>query len=77
MTNTLSKTAEAKRPVLKARYWIWKDRERNETPGIGLWDKSSQVKAHLTAAEARQLADKLHDMADHLEADTTTEKEIH
>lgn len=55
------------RPALTARYWTWKDHDRNETPGVGLWSGNGRLKAHLTYAEARALADQLHDMADRLE----------
>ncbi len=51
------------RPYIRARPWTWKDRSGNETPGIGLMHGGS-VKAHLTHAEARTLADLLHDLVD-------------
>lgn len=55
------------RPSLNARYWGWRDPEGNEAPGVGLF-RGRDLKAHLTYTEARKLADKLHDMADTLEA---------
>lgn len=55
------------RPSLNVRNWIWKDKARNETPGIGLLTWAGQLKAHLTPDEARALADKLHDMADQMD----------
>ncbi|WP_164202360.1 hypothetical protein [[Micrococcus luteus] ATCC 49442] len=67
-----------KRPELNARYWTWKDQEQNETPGVGLF-AGHFIKAHLTPAQARTLADKLHDMADKLEAGsvgTSTHQEM-
>ncbi|WP_026548997.1 hypothetical protein [Arthrobacter sp. Br18] len=51
------------RPYIKARSWTWKDHFGTETPGIGLMHGGS-VKAHLTHAEARTLADQLHDLVD-------------
>jgi hypothetical protein len=57
----------AKRPFVKVRNWTWKDQERQATPGLALWGKNG-LTAHLTCTEARTLADKLHDMADQLEA---------
>ncbi|MEV8148742.1 hypothetical protein AB0O52_11445 [Arthrobacter sp. NPDC080073] len=59
----------AKRPRLRVRWWVWKDRERNETPGIGLF-RGQDLQAHMTPEEARTMADTLHDMADHIEAAT-------
>lgn len=55
------------RPFMKARYWTWRDYARTETPGIGLFS-GNQIQAHLTPTEARDLADKLHDMADQIDA---------
>lgn len=54
-----------RRPTINARYWTWKDRDQNETPGVGLFS-GSFLKAHLTPTEARALADQLHDMADRI-----------
>lgn len=59
------------RPGLKPRFWVWRDLDRNETPGIALWGKNG-LTAHLESEQARKLADKLHDMADKLDAQQET-----
>ncbi|MDQ0824308.1 hypothetical protein QFZ60_000481 [Arthrobacter sp. B2I5] len=55
------------RPKVYTRLWAWKDADRNETPGVGLF-RGQDLQAHLTPGEARTLADKLHDLADRAEA---------
>jgi len=65
-------TSPTRRPFLKARYWTWRDPDANTTPGVGFFT-GKQIQAHLTPAEARTLADKLHDMADQIEAKQGTE----
>jgi len=60
-------TALPRRPFIKVRYWTWRDHARNATPGVGIFT-GNQIQAHLTPAEARNLADKLHDMADQIDA---------
>ncbi|MDE8668000.1 hypothetical protein PY310_05305 [Pseudarthrobacter sp. H3Y2-7] len=55
------------RPGVTPRYYAWKDNCKADTRGIALWGKTGLI-AHLTYTEARRLADKLHDMADRLEA---------
>lgn len=62
------------RPQVYTRLWAWKDANRNETPGVAIF-RGNDLQAHLTPTEARTLADKLHDMADKVEA--KHEKEIH
>jgi hypothetical protein len=47
------------RPYLNAGDYVW-----NETPGIALWDRSGTIQAHLTYAQARRMADRLHDLCD-------------
>ncbi|MGM9474341.1 hypothetical protein ACS5PJ_20340 [Pseudarthrobacter sp. YS3] len=54
-------------PFIKARFWEWKDRDGTSVPGVGLF-RGVELKAHLTPAQARTLADKLHDMADRIES---------
>lgn len=56
------------RPYLSKIYcWNWKDEQGNVTPGI-LLRKGKHVAAHLTATEAIQLANRLVDLAEQLEA---------
>ncbi|MEV5052157.1 hypothetical protein [Arthrobacter sp. LAR12-1-1.1] len=56
------------RPFIKPRTYIWKAADRTQTPGIGLMH-GGKIRAHLTPAEAYDLANRLVDMADHLERD--------
>ena len=51
-------------PQVKARPWLHGDRV---IPGIAFM-RGQRVLAHMTAAQARNTADKLHDLADQLEA---------
>ncbi|ALG29712.1 hypothetical protein AOZ07_12460 [Glutamicibacter halophytocola] len=53
---------------LHKRPWLFKD--GTSTPGIALMHRH-KVLAHMTPAEARAIADKLHDYADQLEQDET------
>lgn len=62
------------RPGLTARYYAWKNHGRADLPGIALWGMGG-LTAHLTPAEARKLADKLHDMADRLDAAREPQKD--
>jgi hypothetical protein len=66
------------RPYIKPRAYTWKAEDRTETPGIALMH-GSKIRAHLTAAEARTLADRIHDLTDaagnHEPALPTTEAE--
>ncbi len=55
------------RPKVYPRCWAWKDADRNETPGVGIF-RGHSLQAHLTPTEARTLADKLHDMADQVDS---------
>lgn len=55
-----------KRPTIRLQPWVWKT-EDEETPGYLIRGMHGRVAGHLTAAEARQLADDLHDIADELE----------
>lgn len=50
-------------PQVKARPWLHGDRV---IPGIAFM-RGQQVLAHMTATQARNTADKLHDLADQLE----------
>ena len=55
------------RPYLsKVQPWYWKDQHGNSTPGIAL-RKGPHIAAHLTAAEAIQLSNRLVDIAERLE----------
>lgn len=55
------------RPYLsKVQPWHWKDQHGNTTPGIAL-RKGNYIAAHLTAAEAIQLSNRLVDLAERLE----------
>ncbi|WP_275777921.1 hypothetical protein [Paenarthrobacter sp. Y-19] len=58
------------RPYVKVREYTWKDRSGREVPGLSLWRRN--LVAHLTYDEARDLADKLHDLVD-AASHTTTE----
>lgn len=60
-----------KRPFLKVRYWTWKAVDQTDVRGIGLM-YGDQLRAHLAPAEARSLADRLHDMADKLDSSKET-----
>lgn len=51
------------RPYVKARRWAWLDADGSSTPGVALM-QGRTVRAHLTPAEARSLADQLHDLVD-------------
>lgn len=51
---------------LHKRPWLFKD--GTSTPGIALMHRH-KVLAHMTPAEARAIADKLHDIVDQLEKD--------
>lgn len=54
------------RPKVKVRPYVWKALDETETQGIGILSQGRAV-AHYTAAEARTMADRLHDLADKLE----------
>jgi len=64
-----------KRPWLLIKPVTWKARDQIRIPGIGLFGHDA-MQAHLTPSEARVFADRLHDMADRIDAATTNEKEI-
>lgn len=51
------------RPYIKARSWTWHDADGTSTPGVALM-QGRTVRAHLTPAEARTLADRIHDLTD-------------
>ena len=55
--------ANRRRPFVTAKKWAWLEDGGKRTPGIGLM-RGGTVSAHLTPAEARTLADRLHDLAD-------------
>jgi len=57
-----------KRPYLsKVHSWQWRDQHGNATPGIAL-RKGQHIAAHLTPAEAIDLANRLVDLTEELEA---------
>lgn len=56
------------RPQAKLQKRPWLDKDGTRTPGIALMH-GAKVIAHMTAAEARAIADKLHDYADQLDKD--------
>ncbi|WPR65494.1 hypothetical protein SLW73_03995 [Glutamicibacter protophormiae] len=56
------------RPQAKLQKRPWLDKDGTRTPGIALMH-GAKVIAHMTAAEARAIADKLHDYADQTEQD--------
>lgn len=51
------------RPYVKALPWTWRDADGSSTPGVALM-QGRTVRAHLTPAEARTLADRIHDLTD-------------
>lgn len=55
-----------RRPKVKARAYYWRASDGTKTPGVGILQGGRTI-AHYTAAEARQMADRLHDLADKLE----------
>lgn len=55
-----------KRPYLNIRRRTWAHEDGSLTPGLAL-HQAGKVYAHLTADEARAMADKLHDYADRIE----------
>lgn len=62
----------ATRPYVKPRAYTWKAEDRTQTPGIALMH-CGKIRAHLTAAEAYDLANRLVDMADTLTEQEPTE----
>lgn len=66
MTTTTNTRAKHTRPTVTPRRWTWKRGNAGDLVGIGLF-KAGRVTAHLTYAEARALADQLHDMVDKLD----------
>jgi len=52
-----------RRPYVKARPYTWLAPDGSGTPGIGLFN-GHHLKAHMTADEARTLADRIHDLVD-------------
>jgi hypothetical protein len=58
---------ENRRPYVKVRGWEWRGAGGTKTPGVGILRGQALV-AHLTPAEARHMADRLHDMADQMDA---------
>lgn len=56
-----------KRPFVRLQPWQWRDADGTITPGVGIF-RGNEIKAHLNPAEARKMADLLHDIADRLEA---------
>ena len=52
------------RPTVQTRAYAWRGKDRNETPGIALWQRGRGLVAHLTCPEGRTLADRLHDLCD-------------
>lgn len=51
------------RPTVEPRQYAWRDKDRNETPGIALWGRRG-LSAHLTYTECYALADRLIDLCD-------------
>lgn len=56
------------RPSASAKKYNWLTPNGETIPGIALMHRH-KVLAHMTPAEARAIADKLHDYADQLEKD--------
>lgn len=54
------------KPTVRKRQWI--DLDGSRTPGVAIMH-AGKVLAHMNPDEARALADKLHDLADQLDAD--------
>ena len=51
------------RPYVKAQKYVWLSSDGTGTPGVALM-QGKKVRAHLTAAEAASLADRLIDLTD-------------
>lgn len=58
--------AEERRPFLTAKPYTWKAADGTRIPGVAL-KHGGLTRAHMTPAEAREMADKLHDLADQTE----------
>lgn len=54
------------RPFLTVKPYTWRAPDGTRTPGIAL-RYGGLIRAHLTPAEARAMADQLHDYADQIE----------
>lgn len=55
------------RPYARIRKHIWRDQNGQEVPGIALYH-GERIVIHMTPAEALQIADKLVDLAERIEA---------
>lgn len=55
------------RPKATIRKRTWVDLNGTRTPGIAIMH-AGKVLAHMSAEEARAIADKIHDLADNLDA---------
>lgn len=56
------------RPKARLVSYTWNRNDADAVAGLALSGRCGHMTAHLTAAEARELADALHDAADILEA---------
>ena len=56
-----------RRPFAQVRHWTWKGRDGSSTPGIGIMRGQGSIVAHLSTAEARKFADRIHDLCDESE----------
>lgn len=54
---------EGNRPYAQVKPWTWRD-EIGSTPGLGILRGKGGVIAHLSWAEARRFADRVHDLCD-------------
>lgn len=59
-------TQNTKRPSVRLGAYTWRDLDGSTTPGIAL-RHNKHVAAHLTPAEAMQMADRLVDLAERVE----------
>lgn len=63
------------RPSVKVRPKIWKEMDGSRIPGFALFSTKRLVIAHLTPAEAIQLANELIDRVEQHETETTEQEE--
>lgn len=61
------KAGTGQRPHINVRLWAWKSPGAPDVPGVGLFQGGSRLQAHITPAQAHELADLLHDLAEEIE----------
>lgn len=73
--NRSKTTSPDGRPRVQPRPYAWRDKDGTQAAGIALWARNG-LAGHLTDVEARQLADRLHDLADQLPTQHDQETEL-